>query len=70
MKRIGRFLEWLLPHLIIIISVMILTFVIINFFNPYMQFVENRFTQWLLVAFGVMSIVSSCLLIYRSRPRK
>lgn len=70
MKRVGSFLEWLLPHLIIVISVMILTFVIINFFNPYMQFVENRFTQWLLVAFGVLSIVSNCLLIYRSRPRK
>ncbi len=55
----------LLPHCIVIMAFMLLTFLIINFFNPYMQFLDNIFAQILMIVFCVLAIVESFVLVVR-----
>ncbi len=57
----------IVPHVSIIISLMMLTFFVIDRINPYMQFIDHPMTKWLLAIFSVSSFVTACLLIARQR---
>ncbi len=56
-----------LPHLSIILAGMMLTFVIIDYFNNARGLVNNDATKVLLLIFAIVSVVVSVMLIRRQR---
>ena len=60
-------LRKLIPHLCIIISLMMLTFFVVDIYNPGMNFLGNDIFKTLLVVFCVASIVSAGFLIRFNR---
>ncbi len=57
----------LIPHICIIISLMMLTFFVVDIYNPGMNFLGNDIFKTLLVVFCVASIVSAAFLIRFNR---
>ncbi len=57
----------LIPHICIILSVMLITFYIVDKFNPGMNFVGNSFFKTLLVLDGITAIVTAGFLIASNR---
>lgn len=53
------------PHLGFIISGMLLTFAIIDLYNPAMEFMTSDLTKRLMLTFAVVSMVNSVLLMIR-----
>lgn len=56
-----------LPHICIILSGMMLTFVVIDQFNRARGLVDNDMTKGLLFLLGIVAIIVSCMLIGRQR---
>lgn len=67
MKNKEPIFNRILPHVLVVMSLMLITFVMFNFFNPYMQFLDNRFTQIMLIVMGVLCIVESYILIVKMK---
>ncbi len=59
MKKILSLLGAALPHLILILSLMMLTFFVIDLVNPAMAFLNNTITKTLLAVFAVLAAVLS-----------
>lgn len=59
----------LLSHVTLILSAMFLVFLILDQFNPMMNFVDNGISHWLLGALCVSGIAQS-VLTWRLRFRK
>ena len=57
----------IIPHVVIIISLMMLTFFFIDKVNPYMQFIDHPMTKTLLCIYGFTSIICAGLLIAKQR---
>jgi len=57
----------LIPHICIILSVMLLTFFIVDMFNPGMNFVGNNFFKTLLVMDIVVATITAGFLISANR---
>ncbi len=53
----------LLPHLCLILSLMMLTFFVLDIFNPGMNFIGNDIFKVLLLIYGVSTAVLSVALI-------
>lgn len=51
------------PHITIILSVMTLTFFVIERFNAMMAFMTSRLSQWVFAALAVLAIITSIRLI-------
>jgi hypothetical protein len=60
----------LIPHLCIIISLLMLTFVILDNANPGMNFVGNSFFKALLVIFSLASMTAAGFMIADDRRKK
>lgn len=56
-------LKKLLPNICIILSLMLITFGIVDGFNPGMNFVGNNFFKIILYMDGVAAILTSALFI-------
>lgn len=56
-------LKKFLPHLCLILSLMMLTFFVVDKFNPGMNFVGNDIFKILLLIYGVATAVLSGVLI-------
>lgn len=56
MKRFFRLLEHLLPHAVLILSLMMLTFFCIDLVNGSMAFLNNTGTKYLLAILSVLSV--------------
>ena len=62
-------IERLLPHALIVLCLMLLTFFVITLFNPAMGFLCSEITDWLIFCCSVLGIVCAALLIgYQRRP--
>lgn len=59
MKRILRFGWSLLPHLTLILSLMLLTFFVIDLFNESMAFLSNTATKWLVGIDALLTVLLS-----------
>ena len=70
MKRFLEKLAELLPHVCLILSLMMITFVITDRFNRAMAFINNDITKGLLLVLAVLVIVQSILLIRADRKRQ
>ena len=51
----------LLNHLSVIFGIMFLVVLVLDQFNPMMNFVDNRISRWLLAAFCICGISRSIL---------
>ena len=70
MKRLFEKLAGLLPHVCLILSLMMITFVITDRYNRAMAFINNDITKALLLILAVLVIVQSILLIRTNRKRQ
>ena len=53
----------IIPHLTFILSIMMITFLILDKFNPVMQFMDNKITNVLLFILGFLTLIESIYLI-------
>ncbi len=70
MKKILSFFTAILPHLTLVLSVMILTFFVIDQFNEAMAFLNNAITKWLICIFSVLTLILSVLSAIRGEKRR
>lgn len=54
----------LIPHLCIILSLMMLTFFVVDIYNPGMNFVGNDAFKILLVIYSVATIITSAFMVF------
>lgn len=67
-RRISGFARFL-PHALIVLCGMLLTFFVINLINPAMEFLHNGMTDGIVLAVSILGIVTACLLISLQRRR-
>jgi hypothetical protein len=70
MKNALHKLQSLLPHGVIILSLMFAVFLVLDEYNPMMQFVDCTISRVLLGLLALFSIVTACLLIQIQRRCK
>ena len=70
MKRILRFGWSLLPHLTLILSLMLLTFFVIDLFNESMAFLANSITKWLLALDAFLTVILSVGTVLSQNTKK
>ena len=70
MKRILKEILGLIPHVLIVLSVMMITFTITDRYNRPMAFINNDITKALLLVMSVLVIIQSVYLIYTLRKKK
>ncbi len=58
----------LLSHLSVILGIMFLVFLVLDQFNPMMNFVDNGISRWLLAMFCICGI-SRSILCWRNNER-
>ncbi len=63
MKRIGLFIQRLLPHLTLILSLALLTFYVIDLFNESMAFLNNTITKAMVGVTALLTVIHSVLSI-------
>ncbi len=68
MKRFFAFCRKALSHLNLILSLMMLTFFVIDHINESMFFLNNALTKWLLALFSVLVLIRSVISIVRETP--
>ena len=64
MKRI---ILLLLPHLVAIFSVMLLVFLVLHEFYPYMGFLSSDVTRWFYLLYAVSALSLAVTTIVRNR---
>lgn len=57
----------ILPHIIIILSGIFLVFLILDSYNPTMNFINNTVSMKLLWAYCILSIINSIVIISYNR---
>ena len=60
-------LKKVLPHISIILSVMFIVFIILDDYNPTMNFVNNSISTGLLLGLCIVSFINSIIIIYFHR---
>lgn len=66
MKYLGR----ILPHVTMILSVVFIVFLILDEYNPTMNFINNDISPKMLVALCVSAFASAVLLIAHDRRKR
>lgn len=69
MKRFLSVLARLLPHAVLILALMLLTFFCIDLFNPSMAFLNNAVTKHLLAVFSVLSLILAVCYVLREEKK-
>lgn len=65
-----KYLIKLLPHLIIILSVVFMVFLILDEYNPTMNFISNEISEVMLWVLCIASVVNAIIMIAVSRSHK
>lgn len=67
MKKLKR----LLPHATLILSLMVLTFFVIDRFNEYMAFMSSELSKWVIAGLALCALLSAIRLILadQAEPR-
>ena len=60
MKRLIR----ILPHITIVLSLMFMTFLALDNFNPQMNFINSKMSKLLLSLFCISSMVTAIITVY------
>lgn len=69
MKRFFSSLWRILPHLVLILALMMLTFFVIDLINSSMAFLNNTITKYLLAAFSLLSLTLSVVSIIKEEKK-
>ena len=67
MKNILNIIKNILPHGIIVLSLVIWTLLILNIRNPFMGFISGSMTLWLIAIYCALSFAGAIILIYINR---
>ncbi len=70
MKVFLSLIKGLLPHLVFILSLMILTFFIIDLVNPAMAFMQNGITKALVAILSVLASVLAILFLIKEEKKR
>lgn len=70
MKKVFRFLRGVLPHVTLILSLMLLTFFVIDLFNPSMAFLNNALTKSILATSSCLTAILSVLSVLEDNRKK
>lgn len=65
MKKIKR----LLPHATLILSLMVLTFFVIDRFNEYMAFMSSEISKWVIAGLALCALLSAIRLILMDQTK-
>lgn len=65
MKKMGHIITGLLPHISFILSIVFITFLILDQFNPMMNFVNNDTSMKLLGFFCIVTLMNSSVMIIK-----
>ena len=66
MKKVLRFFKLLLPHITLILSLMLITFFVIDRFNEAMAFLNNDITKALVLVLSLICLFGSvCRIVSR-----
>lgn len=65
-----KIIRSLLPHILIILSGIFMTFLVLDGYNPTMEFVNNPVSLKLLWVFCILSVLSSVFAIIENRRKK
>lgn len=60
----------ILPHIVIVLAAMFITFWILDQLNPVMNFINNSISNALLLLFSILSLVNGILAIVWYRKAK
>lgn len=63
MKKI----QYAMPHLLIIFSIMFLVFDILDYYNPTMKFLNSSISKYVLFAFIATALINAVMLIIKQR---
>ncbi|OYO84485.1 hypothetical protein C8E03_104141 [Lachnotalea glycerini] len=66
MKKILNQIVKLLPHATLILAVIFITFLILDQYNPMMNFVNNDTSMKLLGAFCILTLINSGIVIVKN----
>lgn len=69
MKRFFSVLGRILPHAVLILAVMLLTFFCIDLVNSSMAFLNNSVTKWLVAALSVLSVILAICYVLREEKK-
>ncbi len=53
----------IIPHACIILSTMLIVFYVVDRFNTAMAFIDNKITKTLILVLGILSVLTSVMLI-------
>lgn len=62
--KLWKWIKRLLPHVIFILSSMFVVFIVLDEFNPMMNFCHNTISDPLLLLLVLLSLLQASLLIY------
>jgi hypothetical protein len=63
-------LRKIIPHVCIILSLLMLTLVILDHYNPGMDFVGNDFFKIMLIVFCLAAVIAAAFLLAQGRSKK
>lgn len=69
MKKVLAFFRKSLPHIVLILSLMLLTFFVIDRLNESMAFLNNTITKYLLAILAALSLILSLCDILRGEKK-
>lgn len=69
MKKILHIIESILPHISLILSAVFITFLILDQFNPMMNFVNNDTSLKLLAILCVVTLINSVNIILKNHHK-
>lgn len=69
MKSLLTFFRRLLPHLILVLSLMMLTFFVIDLVNPAMAFLTGSMTKALLLFYCLLAMILALLFLFEEEKK-
>lgn len=70
MKTLLNWIKRFLPHLVIIMGLIFLVFLILDRYNPTMDFTGNVISNYLLYGFCVAAIIQAGLAVYENQKKR
>lgn len=69
MKKLFSVAGRILPHIVLILSVMLLTFFCIDLVNSSMAFLNNAVTKWMVAVFALLSAILAVRSIIKTEKK-
>ncbi|MBQ3552467.1 MAG: hypothetical protein IJA35_04865 [Clostridia bacterium] len=70
MKNLGRFFRRIYPHLSLILAMCVITFAILDYFNPNFGFLKSNTSKICLFILGGICIINGVMTIFTRHERR